>query len=200
MEHRDRPLFHISFYFPQSLTYTLVKDQICFAFQLCLSFINDNKILPMKLMCQPRSRANLKRSTSNNEAIRILNKVNRISIGFIGKDFSIKCDLGAHCLSACRTQRNRVLIFKDKIRAVFLPAAHAVTTKSASVYLLNVPAPGFLMEPVNILCDDPVQFSLLFHLCKLQMRCIRLSISAIKITAEVVKENFWLLVQAVAAQ
>ena len=84
MEHRDRPLFHISFYFPKNLTYTLVKDQICFAFQLCLSFINDNKILPMKLMCQPRSRANLKRSTSNNEAIRILNKVNRISIGFIG--------------------------------------------------------------------------------------------------------------------
>ena len=68
------------------------------------------------------------------------------------------------------------------------------------VNLLYVPAPGFLMEPVNVLGNDTGQSSRQFQLCKGQMRPVRQGGSGIQIFAVVVEKELRLFLQTFAAE
>ena len=68
------------------------------------------------------------------------------------------------------------------------------------MYFINSPAPGFLVQAVNILCDNAVEFSLFFHFRKFNMGPVGKTVPCVHLLPVKLKEHLGLMVQAAAAQ
>ena len=66
--------------------------------------------------------------------------------------------------------------------------------------LIHDLAARLLMKPVDILCDDAVEFALLLHLRQLYMRSVGLAVPCVHLLPVELEEDLGLVIETAAAQ
>ena len=170
-----------------------VEHKIGHAFHVCFSAIDNNKIRAMVLVRQLRRRSHGKRGSADDEAVCVPDKSQGLAVCFLRQVLPIQDDIRTNHFSAFCAAWNRLPAFKNKVRTIGSTAGYAVVAPDRSMDFLHIAAAGLLMQAVNVLRYNAVQFSLHFHGGKAAVCIVRFRFSGIQVLPIVGEERFRIL-------
>ena len=137
--------------------------------------------------------------SADDQAVRFLDQSLRAFPCMNRKRFAVQRDVRTD-QSAAFAVRYRFFAVIDIALRVLFAAAVAIIAERGAVYFIDSPAPCFLMQTVNILRDNTVEFSLFFHFRKLYMGPVGKTMPCVHLLAVKLKENLGFMIQAHTAE
>ena len=141
----------------QHITDRLADDELCTAVCPCFALVDEDEMLSLKIVDQPRRRVDDERGAADDERVRRADRcdgaLDRCGI----ETFLIEHDVGTDVAAAGAAGNGRVL--HDVVERVVRAAVRAVCASDRAVQLVDRPRACRLMEAVDVLCYNRCEMS-----------------------------------------
>ena len=155
------PVASSGLYRGEHLSDAVAEDQVGLPVQRRAALVDDDKVIAAELPRQARRGAHLEGGTADDQQVGVADHPAGVVVGLLGQKFPVQRHVRAHH-AATAGAAGLAGAVEDEVHPIGGIAAGAVVAPGGAVDLLNVDAPGLLVEPVDVLGDDAVQSSLLF--------------------------------------
>jgi len=140
-----------------------MEDEVSLAIHQGPALIDDDQMFPGKLPRQPCGRSNLEGCSSDNQQLRVPDQPAGVIMRFLGQKLPVEGHVRPDHATTFEALGLAGAV-KNEVNAIGGIAPSTVVAPRRSVNLLDVDASRFLMEPVDVLSDDPVQPAVLLPL------------------------------------
>ena len=183
----------------EDLSESFVENDLGVAVLRGLITVHDDQMFSPEIMSKCIGRIDRKGSASDDEHIGFGQRIDRVLPGLMRQALFVERDIRTEHTTALAV-RDRFFGRKEDIGRMLFSALVAVHSLSRAVHFIDFPASGFLMEPVDVLCDHAGKLPCFFHLGELDMSDIRFDLPAVHFLSVVFEEDFRLIVEAAVAQ
>ena len=129
--------------------------------------VNQNQPISLIIVDQSRRGINSQAGTCHNEQIRSADGIHAVFQRLLIQSFLIQYHIGLHGSAAAAA--GDALGVQDEVQIMKLSAPFTVVPVDAAVQFQHPVAAGGLMESVDVLGDDGLEFSLVLPLCQFQV-------------------------------
>ena len=160
-------------YFSQHFADRLPDDKVGQIIPAGSSLVYQYDLVAVEIIYKAGCRIDYQGCAAHDQKIRVSYGVDRAGDRGIVKAFLIKDHIRFYSPAAFIALRN-IGSMHHVFKIEKFSALHAVVFSHCSMQLINIHAAGRLMQSVDILCDDGLQFSGLFKFGQFVMRRVRL--------------------------
>ena len=193
------PVASSGLYRGEHLSDAVAEDQVGLPVQRRAALVDDDKVIAAELPRQARRGAHLEGGTADDQQVGVADHPAGVVVGLLGQKFPVQRHVRAHH-AATAGAAGLAGAVEDEVHPIGGIAAGAVVAPGGAVDLLNVDAPGLLVEPVDVLGHDAVQPPLLFPPGQDPVGGVGLNGAGVQVGAVVVEEHVRLVPQALIGQ
>src|SRR5574344_1533564 len=160
----------------QDFTDAVVNDETGGKVACCCALVDEHQTVSVVIIYKTCCRVDRKRCAADNEHVGFPYCIDCTFDTVFIEIFFIKNNVRFYNSAAFCAVRNAVRSVGacgNKVYVIRLVTVHAVIAECAAVQFEHVFTAGSLMKTVDILCNNCLKFSCLFHLCQFEMCVIR---------------------------